>query len=833
MSEKISPASEAKASEQTLHGESGQCSIGGLTALRPGDTPNLPRNTPDIAQRMAIQSAANNSAQVRQLKALQTAINQSPVQRKAEPDPQGGLPSQLRAGIEHLSGTSMDGVNVHYNSSKPAQMQAHAYAQGSDIHIAPGQEQQLPHEAWHVAQQRQGRVQATTSVAGAPVNDNPTLEAEADTMGAKAMQLKLASSSPTLKSIGSSSTVQQHKSAGSVMQLKGQRIERGSNTGWGTFGWTDGAVGQQLWTDIERKFNTELDPLLDSLEDYEERFPGEANLQTIIDTINGYMAAKSGPVQYARAATMNETLDRLIARGNAAITAIQDEIDTAKDGWRTTVARSAGLATTWSQLPQNVRPDLDARRDAKNALRDEINPLTHDTATRAEITRIDALAATVTTNNTNDTTEVALINLVLSSAQNRDRNRLHGNLSALRAEATDAQIKTLLGSGGGEYNYTTEAAIQILNLAFADKLIVLLAAGETKANILALYTAMGMNKDDALKALWDEIEDGEAQALVELIQLAAAPEDPAGLLSLLQGALSTHRILELMRLAGQNNEASLVQLLGWYSDAEVEGILDTQSGRQNGAEAHTIAGATADAAEATTLMATQGVRGSAADVVALLAHATIGNNVAHAEALLNKRGTGTDALTLLNLGATRLEAEALLNTTGIRGFAAAHMANLWNIAGIGNANLVNLLNLKNARELDEIFTAHAGDRASARTRILNGHAIWAGDTIAAGSVHMTDPGGADVTFSVVRFQAIQAQSSPSIGGAHPGTRYAGNRPFGNALGDATITMLPRNVTYTEYDIHPFANPRDPHRIVEDQNGVCYYSNHYNGQRRIV
>jgi hypothetical protein len=34
----------------------------------------------------------------------------------------------------------MDDVKVHYNSAKPAQLNAHAYAQGTDIHIASGQE---------------------------------------------------------------------------------------------------------------------------------------------------------------------------------------------------------------------------------------------------------------------------------------------------------------------------------------------------------------------------------------------------------------------------------------------------------------------------------------------------------------------------------------------------------------------------------------------------------------------------------------------------------------------------------------------------------------------
>lgn len=105
-----------------------------------------------------------------------------PVQRKNET----GMPDNLKAGIEDLSGFSMDDVRVHYNSDKPATVQALAYTQGTDIHVAPGQEQHLPHEAWHVAQQMAGRVEPTTEVGGLPVNDNVDLEHEADVMGAKA-----------------------------------------------------------------------------------------------------------------------------------------------------------------------------------------------------------------------------------------------------------------------------------------------------------------------------------------------------------------------------------------------------------------------------------------------------------------------------------------------------------------------------------------------------------------------------------------------------------------------------------------------------------------------
>ena len=100
-----------------------------------------------------------------------------------------GLPNQLKSGIESLSGMSMDHVKVHYNSAQPAQLNAHAYAQGSNIHLAPGQEKHLPHEAWHVVQQAQGRVKPTMQMkAGVPVNDDVGLEKEADVMGGMALE---------------------------------------------------------------------------------------------------------------------------------------------------------------------------------------------------------------------------------------------------------------------------------------------------------------------------------------------------------------------------------------------------------------------------------------------------------------------------------------------------------------------------------------------------------------------------------------------------------------------------------------------------------------------
>ncbi len=106
-----------------------------------------------------------------------------------------GIPDPMKAGFENLSGFSFDDVRVHYNSPKPAQLQALAYTQGSEVHIAPGQEKHLGHELGHVVQQKQGRVQPTMQQQGVNVNDNEGLEREADVIGRNAIQRKAISPS--------------------------------------------------------------------------------------------------------------------------------------------------------------------------------------------------------------------------------------------------------------------------------------------------------------------------------------------------------------------------------------------------------------------------------------------------------------------------------------------------------------------------------------------------------------------------------------------------------------------------------------------------------------
>jgi hypothetical protein len=131
-----------------------------------------------------------------QLKAAQSAAPASPAKTQSDT----GLPARLRTGIERLSGLAMDDVRVHPNSAEPAKLGALAFTQGSDIHLGPNQEQHLPHEAWHVVQQKQGRVKATAQLRAAiPINDDSALEHEADAMGAKALQATTSETRPAVQ----------------------------------------------------------------------------------------------------------------------------------------------------------------------------------------------------------------------------------------------------------------------------------------------------------------------------------------------------------------------------------------------------------------------------------------------------------------------------------------------------------------------------------------------------------------------------------------------------------------------------------------------------------
>uniref|UniRef100_UPI0040477AB4 eCIS core domain-containing protein n=1 Tax=Algoriphagus sp. TaxID=1872435 RepID=UPI0040477AB4 len=184
------PKQEAKSEVPELEYADNRSSTAQLVSLQAAADGRNNRSTTAQLQAKALSHAGNS--RIAQLQALSdsrpTTAKNNPIQRQEN---KTGLPDQLKTGMESISGLSLSDVKVHRNSDKPAQLQAHAYAQGTDIHLGPGQEKHLPHELGHVVQQKEGRVKPTVQLKGnVNVNDDAGLEKEADVLGAKAMQLK-------------------------------------------------------------------------------------------------------------------------------------------------------------------------------------------------------------------------------------------------------------------------------------------------------------------------------------------------------------------------------------------------------------------------------------------------------------------------------------------------------------------------------------------------------------------------------------------------------------------------------------------------------------------
>ena len=101
------------------------------------------------------------------------------------------LPAQVKSQMEASLGADFSDVKVHQGQDAP-DLGAVAFAQGNDVHFAPGEydphtpggQALLGHELTHVVQQREGRVAQPNG--DSPINDDAALEAEADKRGAAA-----------------------------------------------------------------------------------------------------------------------------------------------------------------------------------------------------------------------------------------------------------------------------------------------------------------------------------------------------------------------------------------------------------------------------------------------------------------------------------------------------------------------------------------------------------------------------------------------------------------------------------------------------------------------
>jgi hypothetical protein len=130
------------------------------------------------------------------------------------------MPAPIRRTMERAFNADFSAIRVHEGPEAPA-IGALAYAQGADIHFAPGAyapddargREILGHELAHTVQQAQGRVRTRIQTKGIGLNDSAALEREADVMGARAARgrpaLGHASSGDPVLSIGTTGGVVQ------------------------------------------------------------------------------------------------------------------------------------------------------------------------------------------------------------------------------------------------------------------------------------------------------------------------------------------------------------------------------------------------------------------------------------------------------------------------------------------------------------------------------------------------------------------------------------------------------------------------------------------------
>jgi len=186
-------------------------------------------------------------------------LEQQLIQKKSN---NTGLPDSIKTRVENLSGYSMDDVKVHYNSSKPAEVSALAFTKGSDIHVAPGQEKHLPHEAWHVVQQKQGRVQPTFQMKDISINTNDFLEQEADKFENNVAQHLQHKETSQLKSNSPCSSTMQCKSDQPLMTQLRELLP-----------WAMDRIGEA------RNYDPHFKPLFNKINEYDRSKDGRPRTQ--------------------------------------------------------------------------------------------------------------------------------------------------------------------------------------------------------------------------------------------------------------------------------------------------------------------------------------------------------------------------------------------------------------------------------------------------------------------------------------------------------------------------------------------------------------------------
>ncbi len=194
-----------------------------------------------------------------------------------------GIPAQMKAKFERSSGFSFDDVRVHYNSEKPAQLHAHAYTQGSEVFVAPGQEKHLPHELGHVVQQKSNEVKPTGEVGGMPLNDDEAMESGADKLAEEAESSEDSDEAPLQAKAKDGGVVQRAEaSAGSYNYFAGgvSGVSSAISAGAGLIGSIGGLIS--FWysksADRKHRYIDEIEKYADAACDASEEYIAQREL---------------------------------------------------------------------------------------------------------------------------------------------------------------------------------------------------------------------------------------------------------------------------------------------------------------------------------------------------------------------------------------------------------------------------------------------------------------------------------------------------------------------------------------------------------------------------
>ena len=316
-------------------------------------------------------------------------------------------------------------------------------------------------------------------------------------------------------------------------------LSRGS--GWGWPFWVN-STAAQLWADLDRKFNTELVTLKSDLELLRTNNPfAAATLNAAIKEIEDTNKAHDGAVDYPGAGALNKTLDDLIAKVGNIKTAVRGERRDRLAAFKTrlgTPLTSMAIDFAATKLNSQDRKNLVAELSGY-----ESNPnLPVNAAT------IEASVASLEQAYSNARDKTA--GLKVKKAKEQERLRAEEERQAKledeerkREEALKASIARVIPSynlllakctGGIEQLGLLASFIKkgedtllnnCLNQTTSDQLVKLFRIHNSSVSMLNRLLLAAGERKDLLEKLLTEVDAGEEQDLLDLLQGHDSPAD--------------------------------------------------------------------------------------------------------------------------------------------------------------------------------------------------------------------------------------------------------------------------------------------------------------------